>query len=108
MFEIKEVHAAITRYWPFDEDYFDKGNDEERETYTQGRLSKQIEALAKEIERLKCLNAKMLREMQDMAKKMEHVSTEVDDMVEALRPVCQSSDHDNARQQANLLQRFLS
>ncbi|KAF8458418.1 hypothetical protein BGX38DRAFT_1153785 [Terfezia claveryi] len=107
-FELKDVRTAIERYWPYDEEYFDRQNDQERETHERERLSKEIERLSKEIERLNCLNAKMLKTMQDMATKSEHAKAEMDEIVEALRAgPCQLSEHDKARQQAIFLQQFL-
>ncbi|KAF8419592.1 hypothetical protein EV426DRAFT_576933 [Tirmania nivea] len=101
LFELNDVRSALDLYWPYDDDYLEKQSERERETHERERLGK-------EIERLKCQSAKMLKMMQDMAKKSEHAKAEMDEIVEALRAAdCQWNDHKRAKQQAIALQQFL-
>lgn len=101
LFEVKDVRAAIETYWPYDDEYLEKHNDHERETHERERLGK-------EIERLKSQSANMLKVMQDMSKKSEHVKAEMEEIVQALCAAdCQWSDHERAKKQAVTLQQYL-
>lgn len=100
LFELKDVRTAVERYWAYDDEYLAR-NDQDQETHERERLGK-------EIERLSCQNENMLKMMKDMAAKNEHVKSEMDEIVEALRVGdCQRGEHDRARQQAIALQQYL-
>lgn len=99
LFEIKDVRAAIELYWQYDDEYL-AINEPRREAHERERLGR-------EIERLRAENANMLKEIQDMAKKNEHVKSEVEEIVERLGGDCQWPEHQAAKNQASTLQGFL-